>query len=528
MIQGERMGTNGDRLAAAVGSTAEGRDLGGGHSRSPWVAIDSQVDPVRWARVLRRAHELALRNGTRPSILREVVARSWRRAASDHVDPDAAAPKVLDSAATQRALADHPVSHLLSLIESMLAEATEDARYFAVISDARGVLLWANGHAKALRIADGPGFLPGHLCSERAVGTNAIGTAIELDHPVQIFSAEHFNRRLHGWTCSAAPIHDPESGELLGVLDISGDFRTGHPHSLSLVSAVARVVEGELARESARGNERLKELYLERLARGVKGRTALVSHTGRILAASPRGWLGSRVEVPADSGLVTLPAGVTVNAEPIGDGGARILWQNGSRRRSTRRSRLIVEALGRDRVRLSIRTQRVELSPRHGEIVVLLALNPDGLSSQELGSRLYSADWRPVTVRAEMSRLRRVLGPALARNPYRLDAAVAADFIDVERLLEQGDVGEAVERYAGPLAPGSEAPAIADARQRIDAELRSCVLGACDADTLYRWACSAPGREDLDAHRRLLEILDGTDTRRELIGRRLDALRERP
>src|SRR5215211_3270940 len=520
------MGTNGDRLATAVGSTADARDLGVGHSRSPWVAIDAQVDPIRWARVLRRAHELALENGTRPSILREVVARSWGRAASHQVDPDAAAPKVLDAAATQRALADHPVSHLLPLIESMLAEATEDARYFAVISDAQGVLLWADGHAKALRIADGPGFLPGHLCSERAVGTNAIGTALELDHPVQIFSAEHFNRRLHGWTCSAAPIHDPESGELLGVLDISGDFRTGHPHSLSLVSAVARVVEGELAREAARGNERLKALYLERLARGVKGRSALVSPTGQVLAASPRGWLGSRVKIPADSDLITLPAGVTLNAEPIGEGGARILWQNGSRRRSTRRSRLIIEALGRDRVRVSMRGERVELSPRHGEIVVLLALNPDGLTGRELGSRLYGADRRPVTVRAEMSRLRRVLGPVLARNPYRLDAEVAADFVEVERLLEQGDITGAVEGYAGPLAPASEAPAIADARQRIDVEVRSCALAARDADTLYTWACTAPGREDLDAHRRLLEVLDGRDTRRELIRRRLDALRE--
>src|SRR5213075_2316964 len=98
------MGANGDRLDTAAGSTANGRDLNGWHSRSPWVAIDSHVDPVRWARLLRRAHELALENGARPRILREVVARSSRRAASAHVDPNAAAPKVLDGAATQRAL----------------------------------------------------------------------------------------------------------------------------------------------------------------------------------------------------------------------------------------------------------------------------------------------------------------------------------------------------------------------------------------------------------------------------------------
>lgn len=466
------MGTNGDGLATAVGSTAGGRDLGGGHARSPWIAIDSQVDPVRWARVLRRAHELALQKGTRPSILREVVARSWVRAASAHVDPDAVAPRVLDGAATQRALAEHPVSHLLPLVESMLAEATEDARYFAVISDAQGVLLWADGHPKALRIAVGPGFLPGHLCSERAVGTNAIGTALELDHPVQIFSAEHFNRRLHGWTCSAAPIHDPESGELLGVLDISGDFRTGHPHSLSLVSAVARVIEGELAREANRRNERLKARYLERIARGVRGHSALVGPTGRVLAASPRGWAGSLVAVPADRERLTLPGGVTVSAEPIGEG-ARILWRTGTGRRPTRRIKLRLEALARDRVRLSIDGEAVELSPRHGEIVLLLAMNPDGLSGHELGSQLYGDGWKPVTVRAEMSRLRRILGPALARTPYRFDADITADFLEVERLLEQGDVGAAAERYSGPLLPSSKVAAIAKASRRIGAGLRA-------------------------------------------------------
>ncbi len=442
--------------------------------RSSWVAIGSQVDPVRWARLLRRAHELALQNGTRPSILREVVARSWRRAASHRVDPDAVAPRILDGAATRRALAGHPVSRLLPLVESMLAEATEDARYFAVVSDAQGVLLWADGHPKAMRIADGPGFLPGHLASERAVGTNAIGTALEIDHPVQIFSAEHFNRRLHGWTCSAAPIHDPESGAPLGVLDISGDFRTGHPHSLSLVSAVARVVEGELSREAERRNEHVKSLYLERLTRGMNGRSALVSRTGRVLAASPRGWLGSRVEVRDEDGMLTTPAGVRVAAEPIGDAGARILWQTGRRRRSARRPRLRIEALGRERVRVSLGRERVELSPRHGEIVLLLALNPNGLSGSELGSRVYGADRRPVTVRAEVSRLRRVLGPVLARNPYRLDAQVSADFIELERRLESGDVARAVRCYRGPLLPASTVPSIAEARRRIESAVRSC------------------------------------------------------
>jgi hypothetical protein len=430
MIVGGEMATTRDRLRAvdASGATGNGQSDTGAveHPRSPWVGIDPHVDPVRWARLLRRAHELALSKGRPPSILRDVVAHSWARAARAGVDPDGPAPKMLDAPETAQALAQHPVSHLLPLIESMLSEATEDARYFAVLSDAEGVLLWAGGHPAAMQIAVAPGFLPGHLCSENAVGTNAVGTALELDHPVQIFSAEHFNRRLHGWTCSAAPIHDPETHEILGVLDLSGSFRTGHPHSLSLVAAVARVIEDRLAAERARRDERLKALYLERIARGVRERSALVTRAGRVLAASPRGWLGSRVRLPKGERL-TLPTGEQVLAEPIRGAADAILLRAGRRTGRRSRPKLVVHALARGRAWVELDGESFELTPRHSEIVALLASRPEGLTSRELARELFGPDGKRVTVRAEMSRLRRVLGPALARAPYRLDADVSAD-----------------------------------------------------------------------------------------------------
>jgi hypothetical protein len=436
------MATTRDRALTEDASGGGGDDgarvTGGGHGRSPWVGIDPQVDPVRWARLLRRAHELALTRGTPPSILRELVASSWRRAARAGVDPDGPAPRMLDTTQTAKALADHPVSHLLPLVESMLEEATEDARYFAVLSDAQGVLLWAGGHPRALEIAVAPGFLPGHLCSERAVGTNAVGTALELDHPVQIFSAEHFNRRLHGWTCSAAPIHDPETHAILGVLDLSGSFRTGHPHSLSLVSAVARVVEGKLSEELARRDERLKALYLERVARRARERSALVTRTGRVLAASPRGWLGQGVQVPED-GRVRLPNGTETIAEPIDERGEALIVRASSNAGRATRPRLVVEALGGGRAAVVTGGERIELSPRHSEIVALLSLHPEGLTSRELGRELYGRDSKAVTVRAEISRLRGQLGPLLGRNPYRLDAEVSAEPGEVERVLERAE-----------------------------------------------------------------------------------------
>lgn len=492
--------------------------------RSPWVGVDPEVDPVAWARLLYKAHGLALGKGASPSILREVIANSWMRCTSAGVDPERPAPKMLDEGEVAERLEAHPLARSLPLIRSLLADAANDARNVMVLSDADGLLLWAEGHPQALQTAVKPHFLPGYLCSESAVGTNAVGTALALDHPVQIFSAEHFNRLLHNWTCSAAPIHDPEGHSVLGALDLSGGFRTGHPHSLSLVSAVAQAVEAHLAYEVARRDERLKALYVELVGRTSKQRSALVTKTGHVLMSFPSGWLRQRVEIPSDGGQVSLPTGVDVIAEPIQSGEAHVLWQVKGRRASAPKPKLGLEALGKARASASLIGERTELRLRHSEILVLLALHPQGISGKELTLQLYGSDGKCVTVRAEVSRLRKLLGSLLAANPYRLVADVRADFLDVERLLEDGQVDVAVGRYAGPLLPSSDLPAIVVARQRLERAVRTSVQAAGDIELLWKWVRADPGRDDRDAHEHLLHLMDDCDRRRGIVASRLDEL----
>jgi transcriptional regulator of acetoin/glycerol metabolism len=57
---------------------------------------------------------------------------------------------------------------------------------------------------------------------ELSSGTNAIGTALSLKAPVQVHAAEHFCAGIKPWSCSAVVLRDPASGEMLGVLDVSG------------------------------------------------------------------------------------------------------------------------------------------------------------------------------------------------------------------------------------------------------------------------------------------------------------------
>jgi hypothetical protein len=392
-------------------------------NRSPWVGIDPSIDPLKWAAVLRRAHKLTLDRGSAPAMMRHVVASSWERATDQGVDPDGYAPVALGPKATRRALARNRVSPLLREVERILREATQDSRYLVALSDPDGVLLWVDGHDDALRVAEEAGFEAGHLCSEQAVGTNAVGTALALRHPIQIFSAEHFSRRLHGLTCSAAPIRDPETDRPLAVLNISGDFRTCHPHSLPLVSSVSRLLEERLARELSEQDNRLRAQFIDRLGAAGKSRSALVTKSGRVVAAYPKSWLGSRVAIGEDGNLA-LPAGVEVEIEPV-DGA--LLVRGVSPRAQTQRAPIAIQPLPPRRVRVTRGDWQLDLSPRHSEIIIQLALHPAGLSNEELRGLLYEAGAKSVTVRAEISRLRKLLGPILLSNPYRLEQPIDAD-----------------------------------------------------------------------------------------------------
>src|ERR1700709_1655324 len=100
-----------------------------------------------------------------------------------------------------------------------MAETRRDTDNLLVVADADGMLLSIKGDERLRnRAADDMNFVEGALWSERSAGTNAIGTAMAAAHAVQVFAAEHFTEPVQRWTCSAAPVVDPDSGRLLGII----------------------------------------------------------------------------------------------------------------------------------------------------------------------------------------------------------------------------------------------------------------------------------------------------------------------
>lgn len=104
----------------------------------------------------------------------------------------------------------------------------------------------------------------------------------------------------------------------------------------------------------------------------------------------------------------------------------------------------------------------------------------------------------PVTLRAELSRLRRLLGPELLLSrPYRLSAPVDADFDTVARRLASGAVTAALAAYSGPLLPASQAPSVGRLRRRLEDQLRAALIARGDPGLLADWAYSPWGEDDL-------------------------------
>ncbi|SEE23044.1 GAF domain-containing protein [Streptomyces sp. 2224.1] len=419
-------------------------------------AIRSDRDNRATAHRLATVHEAVLAGEMTPgrtsAAPRPVIGESWRRMQVSGVDPDRDRPQIpLPVAELEQRRQLSPLAGVLPMLSEQLLPAADAAQQIMVVTDAEGRVLWREGSAPVRRMADRLGFDKGADWTEDVVGTNAIGTALVAGRPVLVHSAEHFVRSHHQWTCAAAPLHDPRDGRLLGTVDLSGPAASFHPTTLSLVSAVARLAEGELRTRHHLSLERLRSSAAPVLAR----------IGGRALAVDPSGWVvgvagltpPDRVALPKapEAGPLWLPRYGMCALEPLPGGW---LIRVGGQERGTGPSRVVLDVSGRDGSTVTVSgpagSWSHELTPRHAELLFVLAAHPQGRSAAELARDLFGDDSRTVTVRAELSRLRRHLASVLAHRPYRF-----ADGVEVElRLPPRPD----------RLLPQSSAPAVAAAR----------------------------------------------------------------
>lgn len=418
------------------------------------VGRKDAMDARASAHLLASVREATLAGDVPPKPPRAVIGDSWTRALRQGLNPETGrGDGLLGTDELEYRRQSTPLSGILPLLRDGLHAVAGASGHIMIVTDPEGRVLWRDGGLAARKtLADRLGFAEGSSWAEDAVGTNAIGTALVTRTPLQVHSAEHFVRTLHGWTCAAAPLHDPRDGRLLGAVNVTGPAVTAHPAILSLVSAVARVAEGELRSRHWAAVERLRSVAAPLLGR----------MDGQALAVDPNGWVAAvtgmappdRLPLPVavSAGQMWLPSLGLCAVEPLPGGW---LVRIGGRERAPGASRVVLDVSRPHNWMVTVTgvagSWAQQLSPRHAELLFVLAVHRGGRTAAELAGDLFGDPSRTVTVRAELSRLRRNLAGVLAHRPYRF-----ADGVDVQLVRPHHPLD---------LLPHSLAPAVLAARR---------------------------------------------------------------
>lgn len=141
-------------------------------------------------------------------------------------------------------------------------KVVKDSGFMIVLTDKDGCILNIKGDSNILDEALKINMEVGAYMDEKSIGTNAMGTCIKENIPVQISATEHFINAYHRWTCSAAPIHDT-NGRIIGSLNLTGNKDAVHSHTLGLVVAAVSSIENSLKieyieNEIVKKNEKFK------------------------------------------------------------------------------------------------------------------------------------------------------------------------------------------------------------------------------------------------------------------------------
>ncbi|WP_203979387.1 sigma-54-dependent Fis family transcriptional regulator [Planotetraspora silvatica] len=218
-----------------------------------------------------RARECFLQSGNVPVMqVRPAIVESWRRSRLSGVSYDDLNPPYFEDLDTEGrlVLAAAPV---LDRLEQTLS----DAPVSLILTDAQGRLLDRRvDHGSFRRHLDSIWLAPGFSFAEEHVGTNGIGTARETRQITFVGGSEHFAAPLHAMACATAPITDPLTGRLAGLVDIT----CWSPGDGPVMSAVVCSAAGDIER-------RLLELGSERERKLLEGFMAAKRHRGQAIVA---------------------------------------------------------------------------------------------------------------------------------------------------------------------------------------------------------------------------------------------------
>lgn len=361
---------------------------------------------------------------------------AWRRCWDRGLSRELSSPQhVHPDAEITRKRHNSGLAHIVEPVWEALTQASS-VDQLMIVTDPAGDVLWRYGSRRVRDEAEQIGFVEGADWSEASVGTNAISQAVRTGSAAHMSGEDHFAYSHMAWTCMAAPIHHPVSGETLGVLDISGPLHRLGQEVAPIVRMSARLISAML-RYSPSDHTQSRRLS---------------SFKSELVLPAPREDYAFSGPQPVSSTLylqlLDEPPAFAIDDGP---------WQ--------------------------------PLSLRIAEILALLSSRERGWTASELTTELHGDFGRAGTVRTDMHRLRQRIGSILASQPYRFsdETTVISDVARIESLVRREDVAGVLERYRQPLLARSENERIQQWRIWLDREIRDLVKRHGTTEQRARW-----------------------------------------
>jgi transcriptional regulator of acetoin/glycerol metabolism len=259
------------------------------------------VSLVQHADFVNSAVESALRCAALPEENR--VLCSWIRCVRDYgIDPGRPYEVEVVDAQRLRSLQGN-MAELLDTAKvemSNLHHQLAGSGFAILLTDPNGIVLHAIGDPEFMRSSSRNGIVPGAVWTERARGTNGMGTCLFEKRPLVIHREEHLLRCNVELTCSAAPVFDPH-GQLLGVLDASARAQLAQQRTLVLVSMSAQTIENRILLHQYRNNHIVRFHSRAEFVSTLGEGELAVSEDGTICAANRNALF--HLDVPSHSAL---------------------------------------------------------------------------------------------------------------------------------------------------------------------------------------------------------------------------------
>lgn len=222
-------------------------------------------------------------------VIRPIILESWERSKKLGIDPNKKLFTSLKNEELIKRLKDNQqLIKISSPLLEILASSVRGSGFRIDLFDKDVYILKQWGDSEILENSRKLGSCPGVCKSEKSAGTNSIGLAHFLKIPIQIIGPEHYCSRLQQWTCSAAPIKDI-FGNILGIINMTGNYRLIHKHTLGMVIATAKAIENQIHQSEVSRKLEIENKYVNTTIESNFDAVLIIDEKGRIIRINKAG-----------------------------------------------------------------------------------------------------------------------------------------------------------------------------------------------------------------------------------------------